>query len=140
MRAETYRVPHPGYKDYVRPWPITWWLRYRNYFLFMVRELSSVFVLLFAVYLVSGVAALARGEAAWNAWTVCVAGSRSLAGVGIVALLFILFHAVTWFLAGAAVSPLRFGDRQVSPRMFVLGNLVLIAAVAAIIGYLSLGG
>jgi fumarate reductase subunit C len=140
MRAETHRVPHPGYKDYVRPWPVTWWLRCRNYFLFMVREFSCVFVLLFAVYLVSGLAALARGEAAWNAWTACVAGSGSLAGVGIVALLFVLFHSVTWFLAGATVSPLRFGDRQVPPGMFVLGNLVLVAAVAAIIGYLSLGG
>jgi fumarate reductase subunit C len=140
MRAETYRVPGPGYKDYVRPWPITWWLRYRNYFFFMVREFSSVFVLLFAVYLVSGIAALARGEAAWNAWTACVAGSHTVGGVGIVALLFVLFHSVTWFLAGATVSTLRLGDRKVPPGMFVLGNMVLVAVVAAIVGYLSLGG
>ncbi len=140
MRAETYRVPESGYKDYVRPWPITWWLRYRNYFLFMVRELSSVFVLLFAVYLLTGVMALARGEVAWSAWTACAAGSRSLAAGGIVALLFVLFHSVTWFVAGATVTPLRLGDRQMPPGMFVLGNMILVAVVAAIIGYLSLGG
>ncbi len=140
MRAETYRVPESGYKDYVRPWPITWWLRYRNYFLFMVRELSSVFVLLFAVYLLTGVMALARGKAAWSAWTACAAGSRSLAAGGIVALLFVLFHSVTWFVAGATVTPFRLGDRQMPPGMFVLGNMILVAVVAAIIGYFSLGG
>jgi len=140
MSVEGYKVPKPGYKDYVRPWPNTWWLGYRPYFLFMVREFSSVFVLLFAVYLLSGVIALSRGEAAWSAWAACAAGSRSLTAGGIVALLFVLFHSVTWFVAGATVTPLRLGDRQMPPGMFVLGNMILVAVVAAIIGYFSLGG
>ena len=40
-------------KLYYRKIPATWWLTKRSYFLFMLRELSSLFIALFlAVYLV----------------------------------------------------------------------------------------
>ena len=139
MSVQGYKVPEPGYKDYVRPWPNTWWLGYRPYFLFMVREFSSVFVLLFAVYLLSGVIALSRGEAAWSAWTASAPGGGLAVG-GVIALLFVLFHSVTWFRAGAIVKPLQLGEFKVAPWMFVLGNMGVVAVVAAIIGYFSLGG
>jgi hypothetical protein len=38
------------------------------------------------------------------------------------------------------VAPLRIGDFKVSVPMFVLGNMGLVALVAAIIGYFTLGG
>ena len=38
-------------KEYIRPMPATWWLRRKTYFLFMVRELTSVFVGGYAVFL-----------------------------------------------------------------------------------------
>jgi fumarate reductase subunit C len=140
MSAEGYRVPEPGYKDYVRPYPVTWWLRSRPYFLFMVREFSSLFVFLFALFLLQGVVALSRGEAAWNAWLACAVGSQGLAIGGVLTLFFVLFHSVTWFIAGAAVSPIKIGDFKVTTPMFVVGNLGLAAVVAAIIGYFTLGG
>ena len=140
MSAEGYRVPEPGYKDYVRPYPSTWWLKSRPYFLFMVRELSSLFVFLFALYLLRGVIALSNGEAAWNAWMACTVGSRGLAVGGLLTLFFALYHSVTWFIAGSVVSPVKIGDFKVTTPMFVLGNVGLAAVVAAIIGYFTLGG
>ena len=140
MSTEGYPVPEPGYKDYVRPYPITWWLRSRPYFLFMLRELSSLFVFLFALYLLQGVIALSQGETAWNAWISRSTGSSSLAIGGLITLLFALLHSVTWFIAGAAVSPIQIGEFKVTTPMFVLGNLGLAVVVAAIIGYFTLGG
>ena len=140
MSPEHYRVPDPGFKDYVRPYPSTWWLKSRPYFLFMVRELTSVFILIFSLHLLSGVIALSQGEAAWGAWIAWAADSRSLPVGGLLTLFFVLYHSVTWFIAGAAVAPLRFGDFKVTVPMFVLGNMGLVALVAAIIGYFTLGG
>ena len=140
MSLEHYRVPDPGYKDYVRPYPSTWWLRSRPYFFFMVREFSSAFVLIFTLHLLSGVIALSRGEASWNAWVTLAAASRTLLLGGIITLFFVLFHSVTWFIAGAAVQPLKIGEFKVTVPMFVLGNMGLVVVVAAIIGYFTLGG
>ena len=60
--------------------------------------------------------------------------------LGVLTLFFVLFHSVTWFIAGAAVSPVQIGDFKVTVPMFVLGNMGLVVVVAAIIGYFTLGG
>ncbi len=140
MSAGHPHVPDPGYKDYVQTVPSTWWLQSRPYFLFMVRELTAVFVMIFALHLLSGVIALSQGEAFWNAWVARAAASNTLMLGGLVTLFFVLYHSVTWFIAGAAVTPLQIGDFKVSVPMFVLGNMGLVVAVAAIIGYFTLGG
>ncbi len=140
MSAKDYRVPEPGYKDYVRPHPELWWTKNRPYLLFMVRELTAVFVLLFAMRLLQGLIAISKGEAAWNAWLAGATSSAALAIGSLVALFFVLFHSITWFQAGAVVTPLRFGDIEIPPSMFVFGNLGLVVAAAAVIGYFSLGG
>ena len=140
MTDQGYRVPEPGYKDYVRPYPELWWTKYRPYLLFMLREFTAIFVLLFAMRLLQGLIALSKGEAAWNAWLAGATSSVALAFGSLVALLFVLFHSITWFQAGALVTPLRFGDVEIPPSMFVLGNMGLVVVVALVIGYFSLGG
>ena len=140
MSVEGYRVPEPGYKDYVRPIPSTWWLRYRPYFLFMLRELTAVFVFLFTIHLLMGVVALSQSEFAWNAWSARASGSRPMALVGFITFFFVMYHVITWFRAGAVVAPIAIGEFKVKPWMFVLGNLGLVAVVVVIIGYFTLGG
>jgi fumarate reductase subunit C len=133
-------VPEAGHKDYHPPFPATWWLKNRVYFIFMLREFSCIFVLGFAVWLLTGVMALSRGASAWDAWVACVTGSLCVGITSLVALCFVLLHAVTWFRAGAVVSPIKLGDYQMPTSLFVLGNLGAVVIVAAIIGYFSLGG
>jgi fumarate reductase subunit C len=140
MSDTAHPVPKPGYKDYHPPFPLTWWLRDRTYFIFMMRELSCVFVLGFAVWLLTGVMALSRGASEWDAWVACATGSLCVGITSIVALCFVLLHAVTWFRAGAVVSPIKLGEFQVPTPLFVLANLGVVVIVAAIIGYFSLGG
>ena len=129
-----------GRKDYIRPIPGLWWVGYRPYFLFMIRELTSVFILLFAVRLLTGLCALAEGKGAWDAWVAQGTGSGTMAIGGIISLAFVLYHSITWFQAGAVVTPLKIGEYKVPILFFVLGNLGLVALVTLIIGYFSLGG
>ena len=46
--------------------PLFWWMRRRSYVIFVLRELTSVFVAWFVVYLLLLVRAVARGAAAYQ--------------------------------------------------------------------------
>ena len=48
---------------YRQPVSRLWWMKKRTYFVFVMRELSSVFVAWFAVFLMVMVVAIGRGEA-----------------------------------------------------------------------------
>ena len=48
--------------------PATWWLKHPKYFLFMLRELSSVFIAIFVVVLLVQIAQLPHGEDAYHAF------------------------------------------------------------------------
>ena len=94
--------------------PATWWLRQTSYFLFMLRELSSVFIAIFLLVFLIQIYQLTHGVDAY------VAFARKLASPGwiafhIVALLFALYHSITWFYSTSVVLPLRLGGRTI-PR------------------------
>ena len=102
--------------------PVTWWLRNLKYFLFMMRELSSVFIAIFLVVLLVQVAALARGPEAYTSFM------RRLESPGwiifhVVALLFSLYHSYTWFDLTSKVQVVRLGGRQVPPPLVTAVNL-----------------
>ena len=102
--------------------PATWWLRNLNYFLFMLRELSSVFIAIFLVVLLVQVAALARGPEAYTTFM------RRLESPGwiifhVVALRFTLYHSYTWFDLTSKVQVVRLGGRQVPPPLVTAVNI-----------------
>jgi len=93
--------------------PATWWLTKRSYFLFMLRELSSVFIAVFLVVYLCQIYQLSQGPDAYRSF------AQKLASPGwilfhLVALLFALYHSVTWFQSSAVVLPLRIGERLIS--------------------------
>ena len=51
---------------YRQPVSRLWWLKKRSYFLFVMRELSCIFVAWFAVFLMMLVYAIGRGEASYQ--------------------------------------------------------------------------
>jgi fumarate reductase subunit C len=140
MSTREYRVPEPGYKDYNPPAPEIWWTKRRGYLLFMLREFTAIFVLLFTMRLLQGVIALSKGAPAWNAWVETASNSTFIAIGSLFAFFFVLFHSITWFQAGAVVTPLRIGKFQVPASLFVAGNMGLVVVVALVIGYFSIGG
>ncbi len=128
-------------KLYYPKMPATWWLRKPSYFLFMLRELSSVFIALFLVVFLIQLYQLTRGPEAY------VAFSRRLSSPGwvifhLVALAFAIYHSITWFQSTAVVLPLRLGERAIPPGLvtaFHIGAWIAISLVILIL-FLALRG
>ena len=116
-----------------------WWLGRWSYFAFILRELSSVFVAWFVVYLLLLVSAVHRGESAYQEFLAWSARPLVLL-LSIVSLFFIVFHAVTWFnLAPQAMVVRAFGKRV--PGVLIAGSNYLAWALAsALVAWLLLGG
>jgi fumarate reductase subunit C len=97
----------------------------------MLRELSSVFVAVFLVVYLCQIYQLSNGPDAYRAFT------QKLSSPGwilfhLVALLFALYHSITWFQSSAVVLPLRIGERVI-PRPIVTALHVVAWAIVSII-------
>lgn len=83
-----------------KPWVSSqspgWWWRHPAYRLYMLREATSVPLLLYALCLLSGVYRLVQGEQAFATWLDWFF-SPPLVLLQVVALAAALLHAITWF-------------------------------------------
>jgi fumarate reductase subunit C len=122
---------------YVRPMG-AWWRRNGFYRAYMLREASALFVTLYAVVLLVGLARLAQGPAAYDAWCVSLATPASIA-FHVVVLLFVAYHAWTWIAVMPKTMPfVRIGGRRVGDRTLVaLGAAASIGAQVALVALLA---
>ncbi len=133
MSATTprYTLYHP--KWYRRRVSVWWWLESRTYTGFVLRELTSVFVALFALVTLWQLRAVARGPEAYARFEARLESPLFLV-FHAVALLFVLFHSITWFNLAPKAMVMRLGGKRM-PDAFVAGSnyaawLLLSAAVA----------
>ncbi len=111
---------------------LTWWLGRPGYIRFMIREATSVFIAIFLVEFLMLVNAVALGPEAYAA----IVGKLASPGwivFNAVALLFALYHTVTWFKLTGVVQVVRVGDRQVPPALVVAGTFVAWGVVSLFI-------
>jgi fumarate reductase subunit C len=91
-----------------------WWLRDPFYVSYMVREVTALAVLVYAVVLTVGVVRLAQGEAAWNAWLAALKSPWSLL-LHVALLIAMVVHAQSWFTVMPKTMPMMFvGGRRVA--------------------------
>jgi fumarate reductase subunit C len=130
-----------GYTPYHPRWyrrrvSVWWWLESRSYAGFVLRELTSVFVAFFALVLLWQVRAVGHGPEAYSRFLARMQTPLFLALNG-VALLFVLFHSVTWFNLAPTAMVVRLRGKRVPDLVIAGANyvawLVLSAAVAAIL-------
>ena len=134
---------HPDYTEYHPRWIRTrmstyWWLGRRSYLAFIVRELSSIFVGWFAVYLLLLVRAVSRGETRYQeflAWS----GTPVVLTLNIVSLFFIVYHAITWFNLAPKAMVLRMGGTRVPGFLIAGSNYLAWVMATAVVGWLLLG-
>lgn len=114
--------PAPGsYHPASRPQlPWGWWAGNPRYSLYMLRELSSLFVALWSVRCLVQIARLRRGPESYERF---LAAQRrpgwmlfNLAAFG-----FSLLHTVTWLQLTGVVQTVRIGRRVVDPRIVARG-------------------
>ncbi|MDP9863836.1 MULTISPECIES: hypothetical protein [Streptosporangium] len=119
--------------------PVFWWLRRRSYLLFVLRELSSVWVAWSVVFLLLLVNAVAQGPERYGrflAWS----AAPGMVLLNVVALCFVLLHAVTWlFTLSPHAMAVRLRGRRLPPAVIGVGNLVAWMLASALVALLVLG-
>ena len=126
-----------SYETYKPKLSPTWWLKSRNYFLFMMRELSSVFIAAFVLLLLYQLFALAKGPEAYAACR-SVLTTPAFVAFYAVALVFALYHTITWLGVMGRVQVVRMGAFTVPPKLVTAGAFVGFFLVSAVVGYIFL--
>jgi fumarate reductase subunit C len=104
-----------------RPHSVLWWTKKRNYVVYILRELSAVFVALAALGTVVVVHQVRQGDAAWSA-LLRVAASPAVTAIAVVALAFVLLHTFTFIEAARKALIVRIGGKRVSGENIVRGH------------------
>ncbi len=115
-------------KEYIRPMPANWWMMKKTYVLFIVRELTCVFVGGYALFLLVLVARRDQPEA-FAAWL----NSPLLIVLQIIALPMLLYHSITWINLTPKVMVVWRGEERVSPLLIAGANYILWAIISIVI-------
>jgi fumarate reductase subunit C len=134
----------PVYTEYHPRWyrPRTstyWWLKRPSYLAFILRELSSLAVAWFVVYLLLLVRAVSRGERSYHqflGWS----ASPGVLLLNFVCLLFVVFHAVTWFNLAPQAMVVRLRGQRVPGTWIAAANYAAWALVSGLVAWLFVQG
>ncbi len=119
-------------KEYVRPMPATWWLHNRHLLIFMIRELTSVFVAGYAVFLLIMLYRFGQGRVAFHAFFERVQSPVSIV-LQVAALIFVIFHSITTFNAAPVLMVIWFGEEKVRPSLIILANYAVWLILSALL-------
>ena len=123
------------HRVYTRSLPTFWWLRKRSYFVFVMRELSSIFVAWFVLFLMLLIAAVGRGDAAYQDF-LDFADHPAVIAFNVVALAFVVLHVVTWFALTPQAMVVRFRGQRVPPWLIIASQYAGLAVVSAFVFWL----
>ena len=132
-----YALHHP--KWYRRRVSVWWWLETRSYTGFVLRELTSVFVALFAVVTLWQVRAVAQGPEAYERFLARLRSPLFLT-FHAVALLFVLFHSVTWFNLAPNAMVVRVKGKRMPDALVAGANYAAWLALSAAVAFFLLRG
>ena len=124
-------------EPYRRPMSPTWWLNKRNYLLFMLRELTVIFIAAFLVLYLVQLARLAQGAETYAAFL----RQRSSFGwilFHILALIAALYHSITWFNLLPQVMVVHRGEERVPPVFIAGSNYVAWLVISVVIVWIVL--
>ena len=133
MAAPTEYLP----KTYQSRMSTYWWLDRRPYVKFILRESSSVAVAWFVILTLLQIHALKHGAesyARFEEWL----RNPILIVVNVIALFFVIFHAITWFNLAPKAMAVRMGGKRV-PNILIAGpNFAAWIVVSAVLAWVIL--
>jgi fumarate reductase subunit C len=112
---------------------LTWWLGRRSYTAFILRELSSVFVAWFVVYLLLLVRAVGQGAAQYQQFLDWSANPLLIA-LNVVSLAFVVYHTITFINLTPQAMIVKLRGRQIPGRLLagsLYGAWIVVSAVLA---------
>ena len=126
-------------KEYRRPWNnATWWLERPTWILFMVRELTALFIGGYALMLLIMVKKANNPTALAD----CVESLKSPLWVvlHLITLGMVVYHTVTWFQLTPQAMPVWRGEEKVSPSLIIASNYVAWVVVSGVVAWFALAG
>jgi fumarate reductase subunit C len=120
------------YRPRISTW---WWTRKRTYTVFVLRELSSVFIAWFVAYLLLFLYAVGQGEAAYLRF-LDWADAPWVIALNVVALVFVLLHTVTWFSLTPQALEVRIDGRKVPSFHIIAGQYTGLVVVSLFVLWL----
>lgn len=132
----------PVYTEFHPRWHRTrvstyWWLQRRSYLAFILRELSSVFIAWFVVYLLLLVRGVSLGDKGYEEF-LAFAKHPVVLVLNVVSLFFIAFHAATWFNLAPKALVMRLRGRRLPGVWVAASNYAAWAVVSALVAWLIL--
>ena len=124
---------------YRRPMPLDWWLRNGAYFRFVVRELTCVFVGLFAVLSLWQIRALAPGAEEYARFVERL-GAPAFVALSGVALVAVLYHAVTFLNLTPTIIVIRIGQRRVPGWVIAGAHYAAAVVLSGVVAWILLRG
>jgi len=120
-------------RGYVRPMQ-GWWRRDPFFVKYMIREVTAVAVLVYAIILMVGVVRLSQGADAFNGWLAALKTPGSIL-LHLVLLVSMIVHAKSWFDIMPKTMPLLFvgGHRVEGSTITRAGYLVTIVATVLVL-------
>ncbi len=134
----------PIYTDYHPRWyrrrvSTYWWMRRRSYLVFILRELSSLFVVWFVVFTLLQIHALNQGAEGYRRFQVWSKNPVVLI-VNLIALFFVVFHSATWFNLAPKAMVVHLRGKRV-PAAWIAGpNYAAWALASALVAWIVLNG
>jgi fumarate reductase subunit C len=134
----------PAYSEFHPRWHRTrvstyWWLKRPSYLAFILRELSSVFVAWSVVFLLLLVRAIGQGEESYREFLAWSARPAILLP-NLVSMLFVVFHAVTWFNLAPQAMVVRLNGKRIPGTWIAASNYAAWAIASTAVAWLLLGG
>jgi fumarate reductase subunit C len=113
--------------------PVFWWVSRRTYLVFVIRELSSVFVAWSVVFLLLLVHAVGQGGKQYQQFF-NLSRNPWMMALNVITLAFLVFHAITWFNLAPQAMVVRMRGKRV-PRSWIASahyvGWALLSALAA---------
>jgi len=124
-------------QTYTRP-VAGWWRRNPFYRKYIVRELTCVAVIVYALELLAGLGRLAQGPAAFDAWRASLMQPWAIV-VNCVVLVLVAWHAWTWFEVMPKTLPfINLGGRRVGDRAIVAAGAIAAVVASLVVLFLFL--
>lgn len=117
-------------KEYIRPMPGDWWLKNPVYARFMIRELSSVFIAGYCIFLMVFMYRAEHSAKDFQDLHDTLTGPLSVV-LHVLVLIFALYHTITFFNLTPRALVFRWGEDKVPDRIIAGAHYLVWISVTA---------
>ena len=114
-----------------------WWLQRPNYFQYMLRELSSLFIAAFTLTMIWGIWRFSEGPDTYLLWLSNL--WNNLLWFSLVCFIFAIYHSITWFWVTPKAMPMSFKGKAIADSVIISAHIIAWLVVSIVVWFLTRG-